>query len=65
MLEEDLPLFESKEDFLLLARPEGTRCLVLSGDGKTIARDHRGVVIAKLQSALPVGSSTSPEESKD
>ena len=48
MLEEDLPLFESKEDFLLLARPEGTRCLVLSGDGKTIARDHRGVVIAKL-----------------
>ena len=62
MLEEDLPLFANKEDFVIFARPEGSRCLILSGNGRTIARDFRGVVLAKFQSALPGGSSPVDDE---
>ena len=43
------------EDFKLFTRPEGERCLLLSGNGITIARDSRGFVLAKFASGLPGG----------
>lgn len=38
MLEEDIEML-SEGTFQLFSRPEGSRCLVLSGKGNTVARD--------------------------
>lgn len=48
-------MLTQSNDFKIVAKPEGTRCLVLSGKGTTIARDHRGCIVAKFQSGLPGG----------
>lgn len=42
-------------EFKMFARPEGDRCLVLSGKGTTIARGQNGFVTAKFASGLPGG----------
>ena len=54
MLTEDVAMLPG-EDFKLFTRPEGERCLLLSGNGVTIARDSRGFVLAKFASGLPGG----------
>lgn len=43
-------------NFLMFARPEGERCLVMSGKGTTIARGPTGFVTAKFASGLPGGA---------
>ena len=63
LLVEDLQMLQEQgDDFKLFARPEGSRCLVMSGRGVTIARDQRGLVVAKFQSGLPGGN---PEAGSD
>lgn len=41
--------------WLVLARPEGHKCLVISENGETIARKKNGRVLSRFQSALPGG----------
>lgn len=55
LLNVDVPMFAHSSDFRIVSKPEGTRCLLLSGKGATIARDHRGCIVAKFQSGLPGG----------
>jgi hypothetical protein len=40
----------------VVPRPEGQRCLLVAADGQTVARDKRGRVLARFQSALPGGA---------
>jgi hypothetical protein len=46
----------------VFARPEGHRCLVLSGGGSTVVRDQRGLVKAKFRSFLPGGNNLSKDD---
>lgn len=43
--------------WLVLARPEGKRCLVIASRGKTISRSKNGSIMHTFQSQLPDGSS--------
>lgn len=42
-------------NWLLIPRPAGTRCLVVSSGGETTARRRNGSVLARFPSALPGG----------
>jgi len=42
-------------EWLVLARPEGVRCLVVSGAGWTVARKRSGALLARFRSGLPGG----------
>ena len=39
-----------------MPRPEGQRCLVIAGHGKTISRQRTGAILHSFPSALPNGS---------
>ncbi|KAL5724816.1 hypothetical protein ACHQM5_008030 [Ranunculus cassubicifolius] len=47
-----------KEDWYVLARPSGKRCLVVSSDGTTVSRLRNGYVLHHFPSALPNGART-------
>ena len=42
------PDTEASSEWAVFARPEGDRCLLLSGGGLTVARDSRGFVVKKF-----------------
>lgn len=42
-------------DWFVLPRPEGQRCLVVSSKGQTVARARNGAVIEVFTSGLPAG----------
>ena len=62
LVEEDLPMLDN--NFLMFTRPEGDRCLVLSGQGTTIARCQRGFVSAKFESGLPGGGNVQTQNNE-
>ena len=45
----------TKTNRLVLPRPEGIRCLLVSGRGKTVARGRNGAVLHEFASLLPGG----------
>ncbi len=45
-----------KENWLIVPKPEGVRCLVISSNGITTSRKKNGKILAKFQSLLPDGS---------
>jgi hypothetical protein len=47
----DLP-----HSWLVAARPEGPRCVVVAARGGTVARTRNGRVLARFASGLPAGS---------
>jgi len=48
--------------WLMLPRPAGQRCLVVSANGQTTARRRNGAVLARFPSALPGGRRAGPRE---
>lgn len=38
-LNSDIPLLKDGSEFYVYARPEGVRCLIISGGGRTTARN--------------------------
>eukprot|EP00741_Cyanophora_paradoxa_P001737 tig00000073_g1684.t1 len=44
-----------RERWLVAARPEGRRCLVIASAGKTVSRLRSGALLARFPSALPGG----------
>jgi snurportin-1 len=51
--------------WLVVPRPAGQRCLVVSARGQTTARRRNGSVLARFSSALPGGRSTAAERGGD
>ncbi len=43
-------------NWMIMPRPEGIRCLVLTCNGMTISRKRNGRILSKFQSMLPDGS---------
>ncbi len=45
-----------RDQWLVLPRPEGQRCMVVANGGQTVSRTKRGRLLHRFQSALPNGS---------
>ena len=45
-----------KVNWMIMPRPEGIRCFVISCNGMTISRKRNGKILSKFQSMLPDGS---------
>ena len=52
----DPGLVEHWSNWLVMARPEGRRCLVIASRGRTVAKDITGRTFLQFASALPGGS---------
>ncbi|OMO76173.1 snurportin-1 [Corchorus capsularis] len=46
------------QDWYVLARPSGKRCLVVSSNGTTVSRQRNGSILHNFPSALPAGAKT-------